>query len=142
MCFCDNRMIQQQKKRQPQNLLLVSFIHLPRSETLLTRQPALLQGWLFYMWQLFKYLMVTGFYVYGITNSCQFTGTGLNLRQESVRMRSTIQSLTSSTRMTPTMPTIATKSMNLRRGKLKSHLQLCPKLCSRLCNSPSSFLRK
>lgn len=38
-------MMQRQKKPLPPNPSLVSYIHLLRSETLLTKQPALLPGW-------------------------------------------------------------------------------------------------
>lgn len=65
-----------------------------------------------------------------------------SLKQESVRMRSTIQSLISSTPMIRTMPTTVTRSMNLRRAKPKNHLRRCPRLCNRQCNRLSSFPKK
>lgn len=67
---------------------------------------------------------------------------GQSLKHESVRMRSTIQSLISSVRMIPTMPTTVTRSMNLKRAKHKNHLPRCLRLCNRQCNRPSSSPKK
>lgn len=65
-----------------------------------------------------------------------------SLKQESVRMRSTIQSLISLTRMIPTMPTTVIRSMNLKKAKHRNHLQQCLRLCNRQCNRPNSFPKK
>lgn len=71
-----------------------------------------------------------------------FTGMDQSLKQESVRMRSTIQSLISLTRMIPTMPTTVIRSMNLKKAKRRNHLQQCLKLCNRQCNRLNSFPKK
>ena len=139
-------MTHHQKKPRPPNPSLVSYIHLLKSETLLTRQPALWPGWLLQMCQMYLLqLESTGFYVHEKNQllPCHFTGMGLNLKQESGRMKSTIQSLISSTPATHTMPTTVIRLMNLRRAKHRNHLQLYPRLCSsRPCSNPSSSLKK
>lgn len=81
-------------------------------------------------------------YILKLISIFNFTGMDQSLKQESVRMRSTIQSLISSTPMIRTMPTTVTRSMNLRKAKLKNHLQRCPRSCNRQCNRLSSFPKK
>lgn len=71
-----------------------------------------------------------------------FTGMDQSLKQESVRMRSTIQSLISLTQTIPTMPTTVIRSMNLKKAKRRNHLQQCLKLCNRRCNRLNSFPKK
>lgn len=73
---------------------------------------------------------------------CVFTGTGLSLKLGFARMRSTTQSSISLTLMTPTMPTTVTRLMNLKRARRRNPLQQCPRLCSRPCSKPNSFLKR
>lgn len=44
--------------------------------------------------------------------------------------------------MTPTMPTTVTRLMNLKRARHRNPLQQCPRLCSRPCSKPNSFLKR